>query len=204
MVWLKRRVTSDSEDEPAPMNLFGALASSVERHPIRRLSAEACTPQLGVAGPWHERLPHFRMDHTPSAGEELQSEYFVSHTRLVDAFLAADRLRDRIAPLIQVSEVRTIAADHLALSMASDRLSAAIHFTWKPDWEAVRLLLPDIEAALRPFEPRPHWGKLFTMPPEDVQGQYPRLPDFAALARRHDPEGKFLNAFLDRFVLGRL
>jgi len=202
MVWLKRRVDSDAEDEPAPMSLFGAVSSTVERHPIRRLSPDACTSQLGVPGPWHERLPHFRMDHTPSAGEELQSEFFVPRARLVDAFLAVDRLRDRIAPLIQVSEVRTIAADHLALSMASNRPSAAIHFTWKPDWEAVRQLLPEIEAALRPFEPRPHWGKLFTMPPGEVQARYPRFPEFVALARRHDPDGKFRNAFLDRFAFG--
>jgi len=144
------------------------------------------------------------MDHTPSAGEELQTEYFVPRARVTDAFLALDRLRDRIAPLIQVSEVRTIAADRLALSMASERASAAIHFTWQPDWESVRGLLPDIEAALRPFEPRPHWGKLFTMEPGEVRARYPRLPEFVALAGRHDPEGKFRNAFLDRVVFGSL
>jgi xylitol oxidase len=131
MVWLKRRVGPDEAEPPGEMaqDLFGAQPSSVERHPIRQLAAEACTPQLGVAGPWHERLPHFRMDHTPSAGEELQSEYFVPRDRFVEAFLAVDRLRDRIAPLIQVTEVRTIAADDMALSMAFDRPSAAVRAT---------------------------------------------------------------------------
>jgi xylitol oxidase len=142
------------------------------------------------------------MDHTPSAGEELQSEYFVPRDRFVEAFLAVDRLRDRIAPLIQVTEVRTIAADDLALSMAFDRPSAAIHFTWKPDWVGVRALLPDIEAALRPFEPRPHWGKLFALPGDDVRSRYPRRRNFVELAKRHDPDGKFRNAFLDHYVFG--
>ena len=203
MVWLKRRVGEGDIAERATGDLLGAVASTVERHPIRSLSAEACTPQLGAPGPWHERLPHFRMDHTPSAGEELQSEYFVARAHAVDAFIAVDALRDRIAPLIQVSEVRTIAADDLALSMAFERSSVAFHFTWKAEWEGVRTLLPDIEGALRPFEPRPHWGKLFTMDPDELRGRYPRRAEVAQLARRHDPRGVFQNDFVDQYLFGR-
>lgn len=199
MVWLKRRIgVGDATTMPAA--LFGATRADGERHPICGLSTEACTPQLGVPGPWYDRLPHFRMDHTPSAGDELQTEYFVRREHAVEAFLALDGLRDRIVPLIQVSEVRTVAADDLWLSMASGRPSVALHFTWKPDWDAVRALLPAIETALRPFEPRPHWGKLFTMEPDELRSRYPRLPDFAGLARRHDPDGKFRNDFLDRYL----
>jgi xylitol oxidase len=197
-VWLKRRVVGDRFE--APPRLFGATLATEERHPIRGISPAACTPQLGVPGPWHERLPHFRMDHTPSSGAELQTEYFVAREHLVEAVKGLDAMRDRIAALIQVSEVRTIAADLLWMSMAYRRASAAIHFTWKPDWEAVRRLLPDIEATLQPFEPRPHWGKLFTMEPAQIRARYERLPDFAALARRRDPTGKFSNDFLDRNV----
>ena len=115
----------------------------------------------------------------------------------VRAFAALSAVRDRIAPLVMVTEIRTIAADELWLSPAQGRESVAFHFTWLPDWDAVRGLLPVIEAALEPFEPRPHWGKLFTMPWSEVRGRYPRLPDFAALAARLDPVGKFRNAFLD-------
>ena len=201
MVWLKRRVP-DGAVEHAADKLFGATAATAERHPIRRLSADACTPQLGVAGAWYDRLPHFRMDHTPSAGEELQTEYFVPREHAVEAFLAVHALRARIEPLIQVSEVRTIAADNLGLSMANGRASVAIHFTWKPDWDAVRILLPDIEAALRPFEPRPHWGKLFTMSPDELRSRYPRLPDFVDLANRLDPDGVFRNDFVNRSLFG--
>jgi xylitol oxidase len=200
-VWLKRRVIEGDEFE-APSTFFGATLAMEERHPIRGISPVACTPQLGVPGPWHERLPHFRMDHTPSSGAELQTEYFVPREHTVEAVAALDGLCDRIAALIQVSEIRTIAADSLWLSMATGRPSAAIHFTWKPDWEAVRGLLPDIEAALRPFEPRPHWGKLFTLDPHEIRARYERQPEFVALARRRDPDGKFGNAFLDRHVFG--
>ena len=200
-VWIKRRIDPANETDRIG-SLFGAAPATGERHPIRRLSPEACTPQLGVPGPWFERLPHFRMDHTPSSGDELQSEYFVGADQAPDAFLALHQLRESIAPLIQVSEVRSIAADNLLLSPASGRGSVAFHFTWQPDWPAVRQLLPAIERALESFEPRPHWGKLFTLLPEAVRARYPSLPDFVAVADAFDPAGTFRNAFVDRFVFG--
>ena len=200
-LWLKRRVVDDDGLAP-PDTLFGATRATVALHPIRRLPADACTEQLGIPGPWHERLPHFRMDHTPSAGEELQSEYLLPRTHAADALLAIERIHRTFAPLLQVAEIRTVAADRLWMSTAYDRPSVAFHFTWQPDWPAVRRLLPVIEDALGPFEPRPHWGKLFTMPPERVRAAYARRPAFVALLRRHDPAGTLRNAFLDDYVFG--
>jgi xylitol oxidase len=198
-LWLKRRVTDDGESAP-PADVHGATPATIALHPIRGLSAAACTAQLGVPGPWHERVPHFRMDHTPSSGVELQSEYFVAREDSVPAFLALDRLRDRLAPLAQVTEIRTIAADDHWLSPAYGRASTAFHFTWQPDWTGVRALLPAVEAALEPFAPRPHWAKLFTIDPARVRARYERLPDFVELARRLDPAGKFRNAFVDELL----
>jgi alditol oxidase len=202
-VWLKRRVADDDRWEP-PSDLYGAKRATVDLHPIRRLSAAACTPQLGVPGPWHQRMPHFRMDHTPSSGAELQSEYFVGRTDTADAYLALDALRDRIGPLVQVTEIRTIAADGQWLSPAYQRASTAFHFTWEPDWPAVEAALAEVEAALEPFEPRPHWGKLFAMQPAVLRTRYQRLPDFLALAGRFDPTGKLRNAYLDRLLFGQV
>jgi len=198
-VWIKRRV-GEGEASEAPGALFGAKPATAQRHPIRSMSPDACTPQLGQAGPWHERLPHFRMDRTPSAGDELQAEYIVPRRHAIDALLAVHGLRQRIAPLVQISEVRTIAADDLWLSPSYQRDSVAIHFTWQPDWAGVREVLPMIEAALRPFEPRPHWAKLFTMPFDEVASRYERLPDFIELLSRVDPAQTFRNAFLDRLL----
>ncbi len=103
-VWLKRRVAES--DGAVAAQLHGAVAATRELHPIRALSPAACTPQLRVAGPWHERLPHFRMDHTPSSGDELQSEYIIGREDACEAFVALDRMRDRIAPLVQVHSSR--------------------------------------------------------------------------------------------------
>jgi xylitol oxidase len=201
-LWLKRRVGASAAEPPfdPPPTMFGATRATEKIHPIRRMPADALTEQLGVPGPWHERMPHFRMDHTPSAGAELQTEWLLPRSHAVDALVALQGLRAIIEPLVQVSEIRTVAADELWMSTAYGRASVAIHFTWQPDWEAVRLVVPQIEAALAQFGPRPHWGKLFTMAPDAVRAAYERRPAFVALVERHDPEGKFRNAFLERYV----
>lgn len=202
-VWLKRRIGDGDSLEPPP-TLFGANRATVPIHPIKRMPADACTEQLGVPGPWYERMPHFRIDHTPSSGAELQTEYLIPRHHAADALVALSEIRARFSPLVLISEVRTVAADTLWMSTAFDRPSVALHFTWAPDWEAVRVALPIVEAALAPFDPRPHWGKLFTMSPEVVRSSYERLPGFIELLERHDPQGRFRNPFVARYVFDDL
>jgi alditol oxidase len=194
--WVKRRI-----EKAAPTvtlgNFFGATRQTAELHPLPGHSAENCTAQLGVPGPWYERLPHFRMDFTPSSGAELQSEYFVPLAHAYDAIRAVEGLRERITPHLFISELRTVAADDLWLSMAYRRDSLAIHFTWKPETEAVLALLPEIEARLEPFQARPHWGKLFTTRPSRFGELYPRWIEFRDLMARFDPAGRLRNDFLE-------
>jgi xylitol oxidase len=194
-VWLKVREDAAPKFVARPQ-FFGAKLASRNLHPIAEISAENCTEQMGAPGPWYERLPHFRMGFMPSAGKELQSEYFVPRKHAVEAILAVERLRDRVSPHLLISEIRSIAADDFWMSTAYKRDSVAIHFTWKQDWPAVGKLLPEIERELGPFEPRPHWGKLFTMPPKQLRARYERLPEFVALANKLDPNLKFRNKFL--------
>jgi xylitol oxidase len=201
-VWIKSRADGVRAFD-APAEFFGAARATRNLHPIAELSAENCTEQMGVPGPWYERLPHFRMGFTPSAGKELQAEYFVPRAQAVDAILAVERLRDQIGPHLLISEIRTIAADDLWLSPCYRQPSVAIHFTWKQDWPAVSRLLPVIERELSPFNVRPHWGKLFTMDPGTLRSRYERLPAFVDLSRRFDPRGKFRNAFLETYIFGR-
>lgn len=198
-VWIKSRVDA-KQPAHAPAEFYGAKLADQDLHPIDGHSAESCTPQMGVPGPWYERLPHFKMNFTPSSGRELQTEYFVPRERGYEAILAVEKLRDRITPHLFVTELRTIAADHLWMSMAYQRPSLAIHFTWKPEWPAVREILPLIEAQLAPFGPRPHWGKLFTLPPQRLQPQYAKLADYKSLVQRYDPQGKFRNEYLSEHL----
>jgi xylitol oxidase len=195
-LWVKTRVESGQKFD-APREFFGARPATRNLHPITELSAENCTEQLGVPGPWYERLPHFRMEFTPSAGNELQAEYFVPRQHAVEAILAIERLRDQVSPHLLISEIRTVAADNLWMSPCYKQASVTIHFTWKPDWPAVSKLLPVVERELAPFQARPHWGKLSTISPERLKASYERLPDFIELSKKYDPRGKFRNDFLN-------
>ena len=195
-VWVKSRIEQDVTWKAKP-ELFGAPLATRNMHPIADISAENCTEQMGVPGPWHERLPHFKMDFTPSSGKELQAEYFVPRKHAVDAILAVQSLSEQVVPHILISEVRSIAADDYWMSPCYQQDCVTIHFTWKPDWPAVRKVLPIIEKELAPYEARPHWGKLFTMAPSQLQSRYARLADFQQLLREYDPQGKFCNAFLE-------
>ncbi len=200
-VWLKCRMDHEPKFD-APAEFYGAKRATRNVHPIIELSAENCTEQMGVPGPWYERLPHFRMGFTPSAGKELQSEYFVPRHNAVEAILAMQRLGDRLGPHLMITEIRAIAADELWMSPCYEQPSVTIHFTWKQDWPAVSKLLPVIEKELAPFRPRPHWGKLFAISRAQLHSAYEKLPEFIKLSRKFDPQGKFRNDFLDTNVFG--
>ena len=198
-VWLKSRTAEEGGAFRPTPEFFGAKAATKNLHPIAELSAENCTEQMGVPGPWYERLPHFRMGFTPSAGKELQSEYFVPREHAVEAILAVERLRDEITPHLMITEIRAIAGDSLWMSPCYKQPCVTIHFTWKQDWPAVSKLLP---VMLAPFQARPHWGKLFTMAPPQLRSHYEKLGDFVRLSQQYDPEGKFRNDFLNTNIFG--
>jgi xylitol oxidase len=196
-LWIKTRVIKESAFILGT-EFFGAKAATRNLHPIEQLSAENCTAQMGVPGPWYDRLPHFRMGFTPSSGKELQTEYFVPYHHGQEAILAVFRLAKLLGPQLQISEIRTIAADNLWMSPCFEQPSMTIHFTWKPNWPEVRKLIPLVEKELEPFLPRPHWGKLFTLEVSKIRSRYVHLAAFQKLAMHYDPKGKFRNAFLNQ------
>ncbi len=181
-------------------SFFGATPATESRHPLPGLPGDVCTGQFGIAGPWHDRLPHFQLAFTPSNGDEVQTEYLVARERAAEVIAALRHLSDRIAPLLQVCEIRTVAADDQWLSPAYRRDSVGFHFTFLRDEPAVKALLVDIEAAIAVCDPRPHWGKIFVADAAALADAYPRLGDFRSLATRLDPGGVFRNDYLDRLV----
>jgi alditol oxidase len=195
-VWIKRRA-DDPATTPLGEDWFSARPADRPLHPVPGIDAAPCTEQLGVSGPWYERLPHFRPEFTPSSGVELQTEFLVPRRHAVEALTAVGGVRDRVAPVLQISEIRTMAADDLWLSPAYGRETVGIHFTWVKDLDAVLPVIRLLEERLAPYDARPHWGKLFTTA---TPSSYPRLDDFRALMRRFDPDGKFTNAYVERFV----
>ncbi|HEX4698072.1 MAG TPA: D-arabinono-1,4-lactone oxidase [Actinomycetes bacterium] len=197
-VWLKRRTDRRYADVGAEW--LGATRADGPRHPVPGESPASCTEQLGRPGPWFERLPHFRLDHRPSSGAELQSEFLVPREHAVAAVEVLRTLAGVVAPPLQVAELRTVAADDRWLSMAHGRDSLALHFTWHPDPAGALPAVRALERALVPLAARPHWGKVFAMTPEQVQPLYPRLADARALRRELDPDDVFGNLFVDRYV----
>jgi xylitol oxidase len=199
-VWVKSRVTD--APETVRDDLFGARPATVDRHLILGIDPVNCTPQLGRPGSWADRLPHFRMGFTPSSGQELQSEYLVPREHAVPAIQAVRALGARLRPLLQVCEIRTVAADRLWMSPQYGRDTVGLHFTWTLEPEAVLQVLAELEPALAPFAARPHWGKLFLTGASTIATLYERLPDFARLVAQHDPRGAFRNDWLEDRVLG--
>lgn len=199
-VWIKRK--ADNQGLPAEPEFYGATRATRNLHPIIEISAENCTEQMGVPGPWHERLPHFKMGFTPSSGAELQAEYFVPFEKGVEAIRAVSELKDPLKKVLQISEVRTIAADEFWMSPAYKRKSLSIHFTLKPDGPGVSQVLPMIEKKLEPFGARPHWAKLFSIQPARLKELYEKSTDFQKLVAQMDSDGKFRNQFLEKNVFG--
>jgi xylitol oxidase len=200
-VWVKSKVEG-GKVSPAVPDFFGAEPATLNLHPVEDQSAETVTEQMAVAGPWFERMPHFKMGFKPSTGEELQSEFFVPLDAAVEAMRAVEQLHEKIAPHLFISEIRTIKADDLWMSPCYHRDSVAIHTTWKQEQIVIDELIPMVEEQLKPFQPRPHWAKLFSTDPTVLQRSIERLPDFKALCQKYDPEGKFRNAFLETNLFG--
>ncbi|MGW4678519.1 FAD-binding protein [Micromonospora taraxaci] len=194
-VWRKQA----ADQPPPPADWLGTTAADQPRHPVLGMPPENCTPQLGEPGPWHERLPHFKLGFTPSSGDELQSEYHVPRAAAADVLAALDGVAHLIAPVLLVCELRTVAADELWLSPNHRRDSFVVHFTWIDDTAAVLPVVAAVEERLAPFAPRPHWGKVFVTDPAELASRYPRYADFAALLADLDPKGMFRTNALDRY-----
>jgi xylitol oxidase len=197
--WLKRRADATDGWTAGPRWMGGRLADG-PRHPVPGMPPAHCTEQLGVPGPWHERLPHFRPEFTPSNGDELQSEYLLPRAAAIDGLDALRSIAGMLAPVVQITEIRTVAPDELWLSPSYRRDTVAFHFTWINDGAAVEPVLARVAEGLAPLHARPHWGKLFVTAPRILRELYPRLDDFRRLTGRYDPAGKFRNDLLDRYV----
>ncbi len=197
-VWVKSKISTETPFIPMT-NLYGATPATKNIHPIIELDAINCTDQMGVPGPWHERLPHFKMDFTPSSGKELQAEFFIPFENGIAAYKAINDHGAEWKNDLFISEVRTAAADDLWMSTTHKRTSLIIHFTWKQQ-ENVYKLIPKVEALLKPFGARPHWGKLFNFDKSYLQSVYPRYHDFNALVKELDPKGKFRNEYLEKVL----
>ncbi len=198
---LKRRKLENGEPIPVEPSFLESTLIGTElfaNYAMDRITFR----ENGVAGPWYERLPFFNIRGEIMGENERQSEYFVHRDDAIDALTAVSALSDQMASFIKITEIRTMAADNIWLSPAYEQDSVGIHFSWLPDHQALDQFLPVLEKALAPFNPRPHWGKMFTLPAEAVRKCYPKIQKFESLVAEFDPEGKFKNDYLNQFLSG--
>lgn len=193
-LWCKFR-----DNEVIPESVGGISKAESKYHPIPSVDATACTDQFGESGDWHQRLPHFKLEFIPSVGEEIQTEFFMDRKDAAAALEVLMQLSDVITPLLWITELRTMAADEIWLSGAYQRDTLAIHFTWKKE-DTIYSVIQKVEDALRPFNYRPHWGKVFTADAKYLSTVYPRMSEFKALILALDPSKKFENTFTRRIL----
>ena len=194
-VWVKSKIGTNAV--LTQKEWFGAKLATRKSNPIREADSAAATEQFGLPGPWFERLPHFKLDFTPSFGDELQTEYFIDRKDAPAALNAIYKIRKELSELIMVCEMRTVAQDENWLSEAYGRETFVFHFTWRPNIPAVEKLLLKIEASLEPFMARPHWGKVFTNTAFDFSSLYPKFNSFLTYRSTYDPSRKFVNKLLE-------
>lgn len=194
--WVKEE--ADSATLGGAADFFGAKPATTDLHPVPGGDAAQCTPQMGRRGPWYDRLPHFRLGAFPSIGDETQSEYIVPRHVARDAIDALREIAAEIRPVLHVAEIRAVARDTLWMSPQHGQDTVGFHFTWHRESAAVHAAIIVVEGALAPFDPRPHWGKLFFT--ETATRRYPRRQQFLKLAEQLDPRGAFRNEWFERYV----
>jgi FAD-linked oxidoreductase len=125
----------------------------------------------------------------------LPAENFVAAMRAIEACIRRNRFLVHF-PI----EGRFVRADDIYLSPASGRDSAyiAVHMYKGMPYGAY---FDALEAILRSYGGRPHWGKMHSLTARELRPLYPRWDDFQAVRRQLDPDGLFLNAYL-RALLG--
>lgn len=195
-IWTKQRVGDPTVD----LTWAGAHASVQQRHPVAGMPANNCTEQGGAPGPWNERLPHFKAEFTPSVGTELQSEYLVDRRSAASALRSVAEIAPRIGPLLHSMEVRSVKEDDFWLSPCFGRPSIALHFTWVRDAERVGSAVDLVEDCLSVYGARPHWAKLFGVTADRIERLYSRHDSFCRLRREVDPQAKFGNDMIDRYL----
>ncbi|MCL4116554.1 UNVERIFIED_CONTAM: hypothetical protein GTU68_000750, partial [Idotea baltica] len=193
-LWTKERIGDDPVDHPA---IHDGVRATEQHHPIPGAAADACTWQGPEPGRWDTRLPHFRAGAVPSVGAEVQSEFFVDRRHAADAIAALQTIGPLMRPHLMAGEIRTVQADDLWLSPQYERHCVGFHFTWEHDMESARTMARLVASSLAPFDPLPHWGKVFDPAQFDFASLYPRLGDAQQAFFETDPNGVFRNSWFE-------
>jgi len=197
-IWMK--FLDDNNLAQLPSAWLDGNIANAKQHPVKVNDPSPCTDQMGISGKWLYRLPHFKLDSSPASGDEVQTEYLVDRSHVSEYIAELSNIGDEIADRVYATEIRTIKSDDLWLSGAYGRQTVGFHFTWKKS-DSLATFLPKIEEILGNHDGRPHWGKLFSTPRENLIGRYPKYSNFEDLLKKYDPNKKFRNSFINRYFI---
>lgn len=195
-IWMK--FLDNEKFSELQSNAYGGNLALTNQHPVKVNHPGNCTEQMGVAGKWLFRLPHFKLDSSPASGDEVQTEYLVDRDYVQGYINELTKIGEDIAARVYATEIRTMSSDDLWLSGAYGRETVGFHFTWKKTSE-VKDFLPVIENILGKNKGRPHWGKLFSTPRAQLIERYPKYEEFRQLIQKYDSGNKFRNKFIEQY-----
>ena len=204
-VWVGRKYMPDQKVPEHVQKYFGATHINTPNiHPVPGRDSSPCV----VTGPgvWKEKIYHFLPDKPPSsAGEELQSEYFVKYSDFIQVVKEIYAIRDKFRHLVQITEMRMCAGDDIPMSPArGNQAFIGIHFTWYRKYEEVLKVIPEIEGVLDKYKIKPHVGKIFVLSGpkfEELFGN--ELLSIRSLIQQHDPKRKFANDWTDKYIFNQ-
>jgi FAD/FMN-containing dehydrogenase len=131
----------------------------------------------------------------------VEMEYMVDARDSKDAFVTLrDMVLRRFPEVISPIQLRWIAGEEAYLSPmhGRDSVSISVSGELKYDWLG---FLAAVDETLRPWAPRPHWGKQYFLNAARTRELYPELDRFLEVREQVDPERLFLNDHLAE-VLG--
>ena len=163
-------------------------------------------PKLATILPSSGRVEYVNVSHRIFSSKRLVKFYEMEYSISLDSLVPALRevmsmVDDRGFRISFPVEVRCTGSDDIPFSTSTGRRSAyiAVHMFKGSEYGEY---FSAVEAILRKYEGRPHWGKIHNLNANDISSLYPDYQRFIEVRNQLDPEGVFTNDYLRR-VLGR-
>jgi FAD-linked oxidoreductase len=163
-------------------------------------------PKLATILPSSGRVEYVNVSHRIFSSKRLVKFYEMEYSISLDSLVPALRelmsmVDDRGFRISFPVEVRCTGSDDIPFSTSTGRRSAyiAVHMFKGSEYGEY---FSAVEAILRRYEGRPHWGKIHNLNANDISSLYPEYQRFIEVRNQLDPEGVFTNDYLRR-VLGR-
>lgn len=176
--------------------------------PIQGFLGQGDFATTGV-GRWCDKMFLWKNNGSPFVSQpELQIAHFVPFRDVERALHATRKVVSTWGDEVLYCELRAVRGDEHLLSPYSadapkpDSFSISHSLDARLGVEKVRQRASELESVLRPYQVRPHWGKLTAMTASDLKEAYGlKLKRFQEVQQQVDPNRKFTNDYLEHLLL---